>query len=64
MSRRSAATPAMSFPDTRTTPASGAVKPAMMRRIVVLPEPEGPSSAWNSPAGTSKATSWSTGVSP
>ena len=54
----------MSCPDTRTTPAFGTVKPAMMRRIVVLPEPEGPSRAWNSPAGTSRLTSVSTGVSP
>ena len=31
-------------------PAVGSVKPPIMRRQVVLPEPEGPSSVKNSPA--------------
>ena len=40
-------------------PRSGASSPAMIRSSVVLPEPDGPSSATNSPRGTSKLTSWS-----
>ena len=35
-----------------------------MRSSVVLPEPEGPSSAKSSPAATRSDTSWSAGVSP
>ena len=34
----------------RTAPLSGNSSPAMMRSSVVLPEPEGPSSATNSPS--------------
>ena len=37
----------------RTLPLSGTSRPAMMRSRVVLPEPEGPSSATSSPAGMS-----------
>lgn len=36
-----------------TCPASGSSKPATIRSVVVLPQPEGPSSAHNVPAGTS-----------
>src|SRR5213594_1670318 len=35
------------------SPASGSSKPAMARRVVVLPHPDGPSSAINSPSWTS-----------
>ena len=38
-------------------PPSGRSKPAIMRRSVVLPQPEGPSSVKNSPASTEKLTS-------
>ncbi len=41
-------------------PASGRSSPAMMRSSVVLPEPEGPSSASNSPARMSSVKSRST----
>ena len=34
---------------------SGAMKPATMRRVVVLPHPEGPSSVTNSPSPTSRS---------
>ena len=38
-------------------PAVGSSKPAIMRSIVVLPEPDGPSSEKNSPAPMSSETS-------
>ncbi len=41
-------------PPIRTWPASGSSKPAIMRRIVVLPQPLGPSNAIVSPAATVK----------
>ena len=43
---------------------SGSSRPARMRSSVVLPEPDGPSSASSSPAPTSSETSCSAGVSP
>ena len=41
-------TAAMSWPSIRILPAVGVSKPASMRRSVVLPQPDGPSSAKNS----------------
>ena len=38
-------------------PAVGSTKPATMRRVVVLPQPEGPSRTRNSPSATSSDTS-------
>ena len=38
----------MSWPSSRTRPASGRSNPAMTRSRVVLPQPDGPSSAKNS----------------
>jgi len=35
------------------SPSVGSSKPASMRRVVVLPQPEGPSSDRNSPGSTS-----------
>ena len=43
MLRFQTGTPVTSAPAMRTSPASGATKPATMRRSVVLPEPDGPS---------------------
>src|SRR5687768_13506903 len=43
-----------------TRPESGRSSPAMMRRMVVLPDPEAPSSTSASPCPTSKLTSSST----
>src|SRR5262245_18816457 len=40
----------------RISPASGCSKPAMRRRQVVLPEPDGPSMAKNSPAAIARST--------
>ena len=42
-----------SVPASSMRPASGSSKPAMSRSVVVLPEPEGPSSVKNSPRPTS-----------
>ena len=53
MSRRAAGTDEMSLPSTRTNPVSADSKPATMRKAVVLPQPEGPSSATSSPGAIS-----------
>ena len=47
----------MSRPPTWTRPSSGSSKPAIMRSVVVLPQPDGPSSEKNSPAAMSSVTS-------
>src|SRR6185369_9726562 len=41
--------PRMSLPPMRTWPSEGSRKPEMVRRIVVLPQPEGPRKLKNSP---------------
>ena len=41
---------AMSLPSIRMRPSVGVSKPASMRSNVVLPQPDGPSSAKNSPS--------------
>src|ERR1700730_1649663 len=46
-----------SSPSKKTWPPSGSSRPAMMRSRLVLPEPEGPSSATSSPVGTVMLTS-------
>src|SRR5690349_6839181 len=56
MSRLCTGTSVMSWPPTWTRPASGISKPAIMRRDVVLPQPDGPSSEKNSPAAMSSVT--------
>ena len=38
-----------SLPSMKTRPAVGVSSPARMRKVVLLPEPEGPSRAKNSP---------------
>src|SRR5262249_25321784 len=48
----------------RMSPDVGCSKPAIRRRQVVLPEPDGPSSAKNSPASISKLTSSAARTSP
>src|SRR3954451_4422032 len=42
-------------PATRMRPASGSSKPAIIRSVVVLPQPEGPRSAKNSPGSIFKS---------
>src|SRR6266568_7933731 len=42
----------MSAPRSRIRPAEGVTKPAIIRRMVVLPQPDGPTSDNNSPFST------------
>src|SRR5450759_5564238 len=53
MSRALVGVAVMSRPSTSTRPVSGSSSPASTRRAVVLPQPEGPSSATNSPGAMS-----------
>ncbi len=48
--RRSGITPFMSMPSIRIEPISIGSKPPIMRNVVVLPHPDGPSNEKNSPA--------------
>ena len=41
------------LPSISMLPALGGMKPAIMRRVVVLPQPEGPSRDTNSPLASS-----------
>ena len=54
MSRLSAGTCATSCPSSRICPELGSSSPAIIRSVVVLPQPEGPSSMKNSPSPTVK----------
>jgi hypothetical protein len=45
-----------SWPPSSTRPLSGSSKPAISRSVVVLPEPDGPSSVKNSPRAMSTLT--------
>jgi hypothetical protein len=45
------------WPSMKISPLVGASKPASMRKSVVLPQPEGPSSEKNSPRPMSKSSS-------
>jgi len=53
-----------SSPSSRTDPSSGISSPAMARSSVVLPEPEGPSRARNSPGSARSETPFSAGKRP
>ena len=59
-----AASRVTSSPASRTRPWSGSSKPAIIRRVVVLPQPLGPSSEKNSPAPISSETSSTASSSP
>ena len=52
-SRLFGGTPTTSSPRSRMRPSSGSSKPATMRIVVVLPQPDGPSSVMNSPSAMS-----------
>ncbi|MCY1376840.1 hypothetical protein D9M69_643610 [compost metagenome] len=52
--RRLGGTPSMDAPLMRRSPLSGAMKPAIMRSSVVLPQPEGPRMEKNEPQRTLK----------
>src|SRR4051794_11115322 len=47
----------MSLPASLMVPDVGVSRPATIRRVVVLPHPEGPSRAKNEPVGTSRSRS-------
>src|SRR5919109_2744766 len=64
MSRRCTGTSVMSLPPTWTRPESGCSKPAIMRRLVVLPQPDGPSREKNSPASMSRLTASTATIRP
>src|SRR6266566_151328 len=57
VARRSGGTAEISRPSMHTRPASGRTKPAMLRMIVVLPQPDGPRSVSSRPGGTVSVTS-------
>ena len=54
--RRLGGTWVTSWPSIRMRPSSGVSSPATMRRSVVLPQPEGPSRAKNSPSSMDRDT--------
>src|SRR5258705_11483704 len=54
--RFSAARLVMTFPSKLIVPESGVSRPAIILSVVVLPQPEGPSSPKNSPRSTSSET--------
>src|SRR5206468_13105437 len=54
MSRLNAGTSVMSRPASFTTPSDGSSNPPMMRSVVVLPQPDGPSMLKNSPRRLSR----------
>ncbi len=60
MPRRSGGRPVMSRPATSTRPAPTVAKPEIARRSVVLPQPDEPRSATNSPGAISSETPFST----
>ena len=62
--RRLAPIPVISWPPIITRPAVGALKPAISRRRVVLPHPEGPRRQTRSPFSTARLTSFTTARSP
>ncbi len=53
-----------SRPSMRIEPAVGVSKPATIRSVVVLPQPEGPRNETNSPCATSRSKSRTTWVVP
>ena len=54
----------ISRPSNSTEPVSGDSNPAMMRSVVVLPQPDGPSKPKNSPRSTATETSATAAVAP
>ena len=64
MSRFHGGTAEMSLPSTSTRPERGRANPAITRSSVDFPEPEGPSSAKNSPGSMARLILRSTSVLP
>ena len=54
MSRAEARLSVTSSPASRIRPEVGNSSPAIMRKVVVLPQPDGPSRQKNSPSSTTK----------
>ena len=52
------------LPSRRIVPLSGRSSPARQRSVVVLPQPEGPSSVKKRPSSTVKETSWTARTAP
>ena len=57
ISRLSGVRDETSAPSTRMRPEVGVSKPAIIRRVVVLPQPDGPSSVTNDPPASDSDTS-------
>ena len=64
MSRLNGGRAAMGMPAIRISPDVGGSNPAIMRSVVVLPEPDAPSSVRNSPAAMSSDRSSTAAKSP
>src|SRR5215475_11695420 len=64
MSRSAARLNVTSSPPSRMRPEVGSSRPAIMRSVVVLPQPEGPSRTKNSPFSTTKLESLTAAKSP
>src|SRR4051794_40727516 len=64
MSRSLARRMVTSSPPSRIFPPVGSSSPAIMRKVVVLPQPDGPSMTKNSPSSTTKLESWTATKSP
>ncbi len=62
--RRSGGSIVMSRSPSRIRPPVGSSKPPIMRRVVVLPQPDGPRSEKNSPARISSDTPSTAATSP
>src|SRR5258708_5815278 len=62
--RRCAGSLKQDLPAIRMSPLSGSSKPAIIRSMVVLPQPDGPSSVQNSPSPTANDASESAATSP
>src|SRR6516164_9762258 len=61
MLRERGGRPATSLPPRRIVPVVGRSRPAIRRRVVVFPHPDGPSSTTNSPRATSRLKSCNAG---
>ena len=62
--RWNAGTPTTSRPASSTWPSLGCSKPAIIRRVVVLPQPELPRKEWKAPRFTLKLNPLTAGTLP
>ena len=62
--RRCGGTPASDRPPSRISPSLGSSKPASIRSKVLLPQPEGPSRAWNSRSWIARSSASTATASP